>query len=404
MKKILIVVHRFWPYPGGAERHFFEVARRLARHGFKVDVFTTDAWDIEYFHLPWKRNWPIEWEEIEGIRVRRFRVKHFRGQHQVLRLATVLPFRYLRQVAGSPGVLLPAYWWEMVWSTDRYDAVIAGVFPHNFLMYPALRFARRRKIPFICMPLIHLGEPFRHHRWDGLLDILFEADAIITNTQQENDFLEASGIPETRIHLAGAGINPDEIVGEPDRFTRQYRIEAPFVLQLSTQTHDKGSHHLVEAMKILWEKNIPVKLVMMGQIMEDFDDYFSRQPLTVYENTIILEDVKEQTKNDALAACQLLAMMSRCDSFGIAFLEAWVAGKPVLGGMAGGVLRLVADGEDGYLVPFGDYHMAAEYIERLLGDAELRRRMGQKGRAKALRDYTWDSRFAKFLRAVEELI
>jgi len=50
MAKVLYVIHRFWPYMGGAERHFFELARRTAALGHTVSVFATDAWDIEHLN------------------------------------------------------------------------------------------------------------------------------------------------------------------------------------------------------------------------------------------------------------------------------------------------------------------------------------------------------------------
>ncbi len=45
----------------------------------------------------------------------------------------------------------------------------------------------------------------------------------------------------------------------------------------------------------------------------------------------------DTVKRDALAAADLSLCSSRTDSFGIAYLEAWCYGLPVVGARAGGV-------------------------------------------------------------------
>src|SRR5437588_862164 len=54
-KRVLLVVHRFWPHPGGSERLFYNVARRLAGRGLEVTMFTTDAWHPESHPSPRKQ-------------------------------------------------------------------------------------------------------------------------------------------------------------------------------------------------------------------------------------------------------------------------------------------------------------------------------------------------------------
>jgi len=53
----------------------------------------------------------------------------------------------------------------------------------------------------------------------------------------------------------------------------------------------------------------------------------------------------------------------------------------------GGVPDVVADGTDGYLFPVGDVNAAADHLARLAADPELRRRMGEQGRERALARY-----------------
>jgi glycosyltransferase involved in cell wall biosynthesis len=65
-------------------------------------------------------------------------------------------------------------------------------------------------------------------------------------------------------------------------------------------------------------------------------------------------------------------------------------GRPVVASAVGGLLDLVVDGETGLLVPPGDVDALRLAIEQLLGDPELRRRLGEAGRRRAAERFSWD--------------
>ena len=67
-----------------------------------------------------------------------------------------------------------------------------------------------------------------------------------------------------------------------------------------------------------------------------------------------------------------------------------MAGLPVVATKVGGVPELVEDGVTGFLVPPRDPQALAKALQRLIDDPELRRRMGEAGREKALREFTLD--------------
>jgi phosphatidylinositol alpha-1,6-mannosyltransferase len=78
------------------------------------------------------------------------------------------------------------------------------------------------------------------------------------------------------------------------------------------------------------------------------------------------------------------------EGLGIVYLEASATGLPVVAGDSGGAPDAVLDGETGWVVKGGDPAQAAERIVTLLADAELRRRMGERGRQWVEERWRWD--------------
>ena len=61
---------------------------------------------------------------------------------------------------------------------------------------------------------------------------------------------------------------------------------------------------------------------------------------------------------------------------------------PIIASRAGGMPEAVRDGENGLLIAPGDVPALAAAMNRLFGDAELRQRMGEAGRALVLREFS----------------
>jgi phosphatidylinositol alpha-1,6-mannosyltransferase len=99
------------------------------------------------------------------------------------------------------------------------------------------------------------------------------------------------------------------------------------------------------------------------------------------------------------SACEIFALPSRGEGFGLVYLEAMAHGKPVIGGAHGGAPEVIEDGKTGYLVHHGDAAQLATSIEALLADPALGREMGARGRERVARDFRFNV-FAKSLKKI----
>ncbi|HQH72875.1 MAG TPA: glycosyltransferase family 4 protein, partial [bacterium] len=78
------------------------------------------------------------------------------------------------------------------------------------------------------------------------------------------------------------------------------------------------------------------------------------------------------------------------EPFGITAPEAMASGLPVVASRIGGVRQTVEHEKTGILVEPGDPHTLAEALRRLILDPDLRARMGQAGRERALDHFDWN--------------
>jgi rhamnosyl/mannosyltransferase len=109
---------------------------------------------------------------------------------------------------------------------------------------------------------------------------------------------------------------------------------------------------------------------------------------------------------EAYSACDLFVLPSRTrsEAFGIVLLEAMARSKPVVATQVGGIPYVVREGETGILVPPFDPIPLAEAICQLLGDPELRHRMGQAGREHVLTNFTREPVTRQLLAIYERLL
>jgi glycosyltransferase involved in cell wall biosynthesis len=380
----------------------------FAARGDRVTVYTTDAWDLEHFWAGGKRR--IDWGEAprehNGVTIRRFEVRRpplwrlgYPVARRLMTQLSDLPLpggeTTLRQ-AGRFSPWVPSLARALREESARFDLVHSANIALEGPILAAEEYCRRRDVPLVVTPFVHLAEEERrqvskYYTMRHQLAILRRSDAVVAQTPRERRFLLAQGVAEERLHLVGAGVDPATVLGgDGAAFRARHDIAGPIVAIVGTTARDKGTPDLVEAMLALWRAGSEATLVIAGPTMEHFVRWFAALPVADRARCRLLGFISPDEKRDLLAATDIFAMPSRTDSFGIAYLEAWCHGIPVIGARAGGVPDVIADGEDGLLVPFGDVPALAEALRSLLDDPALAARLGERGRVKTLERFTWD--------------
>lgn len=93
---------------------------------------------------------------------------------------------------------------------------------------------------------------------------------------------------------------------------------------------------------------------------------------------------------DAHHAADVCALASVHEPFGIAVLEAWAAGRPVVASRVGGIPGFVRDGADALLVEPGDASALSGALARVLEEPGLAGALARVGRTRAADEFDWD--------------
>ncbi|KAA0231861.1 glycosyltransferase [candidate division KSB1 bacterium] len=100
-----------------------------------------------------------------------------------------------------------------------------------------------------------------------------------------------------------------------------------------------------------------------------------------------------------MALMDVFLMTSEFEGLPMALLEAMALAKPVVATSVGGIPELVKNGDEGFLTLVGAVDELAGYATKLLGDPQLRLRMGERGAVKVEENFHIKHR-VKFIEAL----
>ncbi|MEY2566118.1 MAG: hypothetical protein QOE35_647 [Actinomycetota bacterium] len=169
----------------------------------------------------------------------------------------------------------------------------------------------------------------------------------------------------------------------------------PRILFVGLLRESKGVLVLLDACVELAERGIRFELDLVGEFHSAAIEVEIRRRIQhgdlhaiVHHRGVLVGDAKHR----AFAAASVFAFPSffESETFGLVLVEAMQFGVPVVASAWRGIPSVVEDDVTGFLVPVRDSHALAERLALLLGDSDLRSRLGDAGRARYKSRYTLD--------------
>jgi glycosyltransferase involved in cell wall biosynthesis len=405
--RIAHFVQRYPPALGGSEAYFARLSRHLAAIGDAVDVFTSNALDLEAFWSRRGRCVPAGVAVDDGVAVRRYALSRWPGRRYVLKALSFIPNRRWQCLTLPCNPIAPRMWRDCCRRDAPFDVVHATAFPYAWPMVCGLRLARQLGVPFLLTPFLHLGNPDdpqdrsrQSYLSPALLWLLRSAQRVFVQTNLERDALIDQGIGADRLVPLGMGVEAAECIGGNRNACRErWRIPATAIVvgHLANNSEEKGSVDLLRAAQSAWKNGRRFHVVLAGPEMPNFKEFW--RSYGPKEGVLRLGVLNEQQKRDFYAAIDVFALPSRSDSFGLVLLESWANGLPNVAYRAGGVAEVIHHESDGLLVKCGDIGALAEALLRLAGDFPLRKKLGDLGRARTAEEFRWEDK----LRCVREV-
>lgn len=238
------------------------------------------------------------------------------------------------------------------------------------------------------------------------LKILTRADKIIcANSRVADDvkkLLTASQWGKIAVVNPGIDIRPlsyDET--SVNQLKSQYKLQNKKVfLTIGRLVKRKGVDTVLRALALALEQDKNLVYVIIGQGEELEQIQTQIRELKLQDSVILLTDIDDQQKVYWLQLCDVFIMVTReitgdYEGFGIVYLEAGLAGKPVIAGRAGGVSDAVINDVTGIIVASEDVQAVTKAMLDLAEFSGLRQRLGDAGRRRAINNFNWEGQSRK---------
>ncbi len=362
-KRLIAVTHEFYPHGGGIAVYTAEMAAAAARAGWETEV-----WAPALANGTIEPDWPFT--------VRRLSIDSSHGLTNQWRMARyLLAHRDQWQDAilyvSEPGPLLSMLLLQFfdILPPARLHITLHGSEILRLAMRPLTRWSARRL--FARADRISVVSRYA----ERLLVDLFPNTAnkvVLTPGALRADFA----------HMAPPVPKPAE--------------ERIIILTVARIHPRKGQLRVLEALKALPS---PVRARLEYWLVgahgkENYEPTLRAAASDAGFPVKFLGDVPDEQLGPLYAQADIFAMTSMphkfsVEGFGLVYLEAGAHGLPVVAHSIGGVPEAVRDGETGLLVPPENPEALTAAFARLINDPELRHRLGDAGRTRAL-SHTWD--------------
>jgi len=384
--RVLHIVHQYPPdHIGGTELYTQAMARRQARAGFPVAVFTPASGQEE----------PLMVTDEAGVRVYRARTGGGRTaaflrtwasgslaeafeqalkreqpdivhvQHLMGMPTTIIDIIRAR---GIPYLItLHDYWYGCANAqllTNYDQALCRGP---NELFTNCAHCALARAGLEQLAPAAPLVAPLMARRNRILMRVYSGAAAVLASTPFVREAYRTMGLPIDKIRLLPLGVDGSEDDFEAARNARHRTPDGLFRIgYIGGLSRQKGVHVLIAAANSLPER---AELLIYGD-MTAFPDYVAElQQATLHPRIRFMGSLPRASLWPALGALDVLVVPTLWyETYSLIIQEAFAAGVPVVASRVGVIPDAIKDGAGGRLFPLGDtaalHSILLEYMER----------------------------------------
>lgn len=167
-----------------------------------------------------------------------------------------------------------------------------------------------------------------------------------------DDLVNRTGIPADKVHYGGSGINVDYDAIDDSQKTNNK------ILFVGKDFERKGGYHIVDAFKALKQRMPNAELHVAGPAQNPIDEEMPGYYFHGLCNRVQL--------NELYNKCDVFAMPSYFEAFGIVFVEALTFGLPCLVRNCQDMPVVVNHGETGFVIESDDIINTSNYLFELL--------------------------------------
>ena len=208
----------------------------------------------------------------------------------------------------------------------------------------------------------------------------------VSNKKVKLRLIRGSGVDTVYFSSSSVDVEKVEKLRDELGLTGEEKV----VTMIARMYWGKGIKEYVEAAnKILGERD-DVCFLVVGWRDKGNPDTIPESFIRKYSTEKLRFLGKRDEIREILYITDIYVLPSYREGLSRTILEAMSMQKPVVTTDAPGCKDLVKDGINGFLVPVGDSHALKKAISNLIGDAGLRKKMGEAGRKRVVKEFSVD--------------
>lgn len=234
--------------------------------------------------------------------------------------------------------------------------------------------------------------------WSYMKWLYGQVDTVFVNSEQYRKCWIDRGFPPEKLKILPRGLDTD--LFNPGRrdlsfWPRSGRNgQAIRLLYVGRISREKDLDVLAAAYDQVRKMGNPVQLFLVGH------GPYTEALSAALPDAVFLGYLTGESLAKAYASADIFVFPSTTDTFGNVVIEAQASGLPVIVSDLGGPKELVEDGVNGLVTKARDVQDVSRAIRKLVGDQEMRARMGRKARQSVI-DRSWPEAFRKFWETTE---